>query len=340
LLSGYKARPIPLPACARLVKPVLCFGLGDLDESSGPKARHHVAQLPTPRHRNSAIFNPTRYAFQASRAKQFHRFFGWQRMWHSLFDTLWFTFAYPVSLLLAVGIGYAFAEVYYRRRHQVWKPSGIESALITIFGLLLSFTLLSSSNALKERTALIHQAADAVLELHQESQLLPRADQVAIRVFLLRFLRLELMEHRPGRPHDPAHTRQLTTLYTQVWRPFRNTMRAVPTRAAGLRQLLPAFNRLQAATSRLHYANQERTPAPIMWLLLLSSWAIGVLVGFTNSAQDTRHYFVPVLFVVISALTIQAIRDLDNPEVGYIRPDYGNLQDLQHVLTQEQRRPW
>lgn len=64
--------------------------------------------------------------------------------------------------------------------------------------------------------------------------------------------------------------------------------------------------------------------------------AIGILVGFTNSAQETRHYFVPLLFVVLSVLTIQAISDLDNPKLGFIRPNYDNLLDLQRLLLLDQ----
>ena len=111
-------------------------------------------------------------------------------------------------------------------------------------------------------------------------------------------------------------------------------MRATAPQAAELRRLLPAFNQLMASTSRLHYALAERTPTSIV-LLLISSWALGVLVGFTNSAQETRHYFVPVLFVIISVLTVQAIRDLDSPELGFIRPNYQNLQDLQYLIEQD-----
>lgn len=69
-------------------------------------------------------------------------------MWYRLFESLWFMLAYPVTLLLAVLVGYWFAEVYYHRRNRIWKASGIESALITIHGLLLSFTLLPSNNGL------------------------------------------------------------------------------------------------------------------------------------------------------------------------------------------------
>lgn len=66
-------------------------------------------------------------------------------------------------------------------------------------------------------------------------------------------------------------------------------------------------------------------------------------MGFSNSAQETCHFFVPFLFVVILVLTVQAIRDLDNPDLGFIRPTYPNLQDLQRLIAQDQlpasRRP-
>ena len=252
-------------------------------------------------------------------------------MWRSLFDILWFTLAYPVSLLLAVALGYLVAEVNYRRRGRIWKPSGIENALITIFGLLLSFTLLSSNNTLKERTVLIHQSSDAVAELYRESELLPAAGPAIVRGLLLRFLALELAEHRPKPLPDPAHARKIAVLDRQAWQQLRAAVRPEE-----VRRLLPALHKLSAATSRLHYSYQEGTPYSIIGLLLISSWAIGVLVGFSNSAQETRHYLVPVLFVIISVLTVQAIRDLDNPELGFIRPNYGNLQDLQRLIVQDQ----
>lgn len=255
-------------------------------------------------------------------------------MWRSAFEMLWFTLAYPVSLVVAVAVGYWFGEVFYRRRQLLWKPSGIESALITIFGLLLSFTLLSSNNALRERTALIHETAGALGEVYQESQLLPAPEQAAIRAVLLRFLALELAQHGAGQSPPAGHARQLTQLYWQAWHQF-GLGPAGQLSGPALRQLLPAFNRLSAASSRLHYANQDRTPHAIIVLLVLSSWAIGALVGFTNNSQGERHYFVPLLFVIISVLTVQAIRDLDNPEMGLIRPNYSNLEDLQRFIARD-----
>ncbi len=195
------------------------------------------------------------------------------------FDILWFVVAYPASLVLAVSVGYVFAEVYYRRRGRIWKPSGIESALITVFGLLLSFTLLSSNNSLKERTGLIHQSSDAIAELHRESQLLPTAEQAVVRNFLLQLLALELAEHRPRQPQNLAHIRQLEQLGQRFWQQLGAAMHTPTARPDELRRLLPALNKLHSITFRLHYSYQERTPyysfAAVYFLL--GYWGAGGL---------------------------------------------------------------
>jgi hypothetical protein len=95
-------------------------------------------------------------------------------MRHSIVEVFYFTVSYPISLLSVFAVGYLLAKRNYRRRAQLWKLSGIESALITIFGLLLFFTLLASNNSLRDRTTLIQQTSDAVTDLYQESQLLPQ----------------------------------------------------------------------------------------------------------------------------------------------------------------------
>lgn len=44
---------------------------------------------------------------------------------------------------------------------------------------------------------------------------------------------------------------------------------------------------------------------------------------------------MPLLFAAISVLTVLTIRDLDNPAPGFTRPSYGNLRDLQHLVTRD-----
>ena len=132
-----------------------------------------------------------------------------------------------------------------------------------------------------------------------------------------------------------AHTQRIAVINRQFWRHLTGAVRKGQLQNAELQLILPAYNKFNVNVFRLHYSFQERTPSSIIGLLLISSWAIGILVGFTNGWQPDRHYFVPMLFVVISVLTVQSIRDLDDPEQGFIRPNYANLLDLQRVIAEE-----
>jgi len=80
------------------------------------------------------------------------------------------------------------------------------------------------------------------------------------------------------------------------------------------------------------YSYDERTPPIVIFLLVISSWLIGLLVGFLNGFHKSKHILVPLLYFIMVSLTMQAIRDLDNPAKGGIRPQYSNLQDLQIAI--------
>lgn len=203
-------------------------------------------------------------------------------MWRSLLDAMWLSAAYTASLLAAVSIGYWFAEVRYRRRGIEWKASGIENALITNFGLLLSFTLLSSNNSLKELTNFIHQSSNAVAELYRESQLTAPTSHDSVRAYLLWFLALELKAHKPGPMSGDAHTQELSKVNRLFWQRLTHSVHDKQLQTFDLQLLLPAYNKFNVNVYRLHGCLQERTSSSIIGLLLISSWAIGILVGFTN----------------------------------------------------------
>ncbi len=86
--------------------------------------------------------------------------------------------------------------------------------------------------------------------------------------------------------------------------------------------LLPLFNEMNNHFYQIVGSYDIRTPHLIITLLLVSSLLIGMLVGFLNGFHKRPHYLVPVIFVVLVALCVQAIRDLDNPFNGSIQPSF------------------
>jgi len=60
-----------------------------------------------------------------------------------------------------------------------------------------------------------------------------------------------------------------------------------------------------------------------------------LLVGFLNGFHKGRHILVPLLYIILVTLTMHAIRDLDNPLKGGIRPEYKNLLDLRTAIEND-----
>ena len=110
--------------------------------------------------------------------------------------------------------------------------------------------------------------------------------------------------------------------------------------AAGKKEvenLMPYFNHLNANFYHIINSYDERTPHIIILLLLVSSWLIGILVGFMNAFHERRHFLVPFIFVVLVSGSIQCIRDLDNPYEGIIQPNFNDFANQREALIQHIR---
>src|SRR5688572_8354517 len=93
------------------------------------------------------------------------------------FDSGFFTIFYPLVLIGMIILGFFIARKYYFKRQVAWKASGIENGILGLFGLLISFTLLMSGNAQKERTAIVHQMGDAVAQMKIAADVLAPEDE-------------------------------------------------------------------------------------------------------------------------------------------------------------------
>lgn len=88
---------------------------------------------------------------------------------YQLLDSVFFSIFYPVLLICSVLLGFYIAEKNYRQKKREWKPSGSETGVIGLFGLLLSFTFLSSNTEFRERLTNIHGESDNVADLRRQS---------------------------------------------------------------------------------------------------------------------------------------------------------------------------
>ena len=245
------------------------------------------------------------------------------------FESPWFTIVYSLLLLLSIAGGYVLARSQYLKKQKAWKPSGTENAIIGFYSLLLSFALLSSGNANKERTNLIHQHADALGAIYRESKLSSDSVTGIVRERLVAILTTKLaLANQKVSDEEIVSDTKTDSLYDQLHSDIKQMAR--------LRVITPEENRfytdkINAAIAldyRIQYSELERTPITIMILLIGGSFLIGVLIGFTNGFNEEHHFLIPIIFFVLTSLTVISIRDLDNPTVGWIRPSYTNYENM------------
>ncbi len=246
-------------------------------------------------------------------------------MWKLMLDSPLFNVVYPMFLSFSVAGGIFYARRY--RRTKKWQSSGIENSVIGIFGLIISFTFLTAGNAHRERYAYIHQEVNATEQLYRYSKQMPDSLQKRTKIFLVDFLTNQTAY--PNLKPDSAIqvVPRAAVLMDNYWDYFTAFNRKCTNASIekNAEKMTLAFDVMKFAFSRTAFSYYERTPAIVMYLLVISSLMIGFLVGFMNGINEVVHYLLPVIYFILVAMIMIAIRDLNNPFSGFIRPSVKNM---------------
>ncbi len=249
-------------------------------------------------------------------------------MWTKIIDSPLFSVFYGLMLVGSVILGIYIARRFYLQRNKIWEKSGVESSLISLFALVLSFTLGEAYNSAHHRNTLIHDQADALAQMHRQVLFLPAPYQKQVQQFLLHHIDAQIEFYNRRIKTSDALIQKVTRQNGE----FFNSVRLDSVFKSNFNSLSASNDHLSATTFRMIYSYDERTPLIIIFLLVISSWLIGLLIGFMNGFHKSRHILVPMLYLILAGFTMQAIRDLDNPMKGGIRPNYKNLLDIRNAI--------
>lgn len=239
-----------------------------------------------------------------------------------MLNSLWWMMFYVLLLFVSLLLGIRYGTAY--KKKQAWESSGIENAIIGIFGLIISFTFLQAGNAHRERSANLHREVNNIDMLYRYSRELPDSMYRYTQHMLTAFLQNQLTYEKTGNVTTFTASKRMSDAYWQKLQAFK--ARSTTQQAAVVDKIAGYFEQITAAVTLYAYANYERTPVFIMFLLVTVSLLIGFLVGFMNGIKSRVHYLVPLIYFVTISLTMLVISDLNNPRIGLIRPAYHHIQ--------------
>ena len=252
-------------------------------------------------------------------------------MSQSIFDFSWFGILFAFTLFISVGSGILYAVKYKKKKS--WESSGIENAVVGIFGLIISFTFLQSGNAHHERYAHIHKEANSIEMLYRYSKEMPDSFSLKTKMFLLSFLNNQLAYKQKSSDENYLYdAAQISESYRSYLRGYRN-QNLSSTTTNQLNKISDCFDQIQSSFILNAYSYTERTPSFVIFLLISISLLIGFLVGFMNAIKSNIHYLIPIIYFVMISLIMIVITDLNNPFSGFIKPNYHHLRIIRQLIT-------
>lgn len=250
-------------------------------------------------------------------------------------DSPYFAVVFIALLVGSVATGYLYARNRYFKKREDWRPSGVENSIIGFYGLLLSFTMLQSGTAYRERTVLIHQHAEALQRAYHQSFFLSDSLHEKVKKAFTDIVQLKIEVGHASPKKEAALMEEINQIYTRSWRYLKNNGRREGDLVQEGHLIAQQLHEAASIDHRIQFSYTERTPASIMILLVLGAWMVGLLIGFMNGFNKRHHFLVPMIFVLLAGLTILSIRDMDNPQRGLITPSYDHYEKALKEIQRE-----
>ena len=206
----------------------------------------------------------------------------------------------------------------------------VEGALLALLGLLIAFSFSGAAARFDARRQQIIDEANDIGSAYMLIDLLPSETQPPLRDKFRLYVdsRLEAYRKMPDLVAARAEFERSKTLQHEIW-----TQAITATRDSGYEpvamMILPAISKMINISTERTLAIQLHPPT-IIFVMLAGLMLIGsLLAGYGMASRKSRNWMHTAAFVVILALTVYVIRDLEFPRL----PGLVGMNDIDNVMV-------
>jgi hypothetical protein len=218
-----------------------------------------------------------------------------------------------VVMMLAVEVGRRIGRHRYQTDKETFADGlgAAEGAIFALLGLLIAFTFSGAASRFEDRRHLITQEANDIGTAWLRIDLLPAADQPAMRDLFRRYTDLRVSAYEQVRDVAGSNAKLLET----------QKLRKPEASPGAAQVLLPSLNAMFDIVTTRNTATRNHPPFAI-YLLLGVLCAVGsMLFGYSIGSSRNPNWLHKLAFAGIMALAIYVILDLEFPRRGLIRID-------------------
>lgn len=227
-----------------------------------------------------------------------------------------------ISILAFYIVGH-FLAVFRRQRDPKYVSGGIgplESALLGLLSLLLSFTFSISAARYDKRRELIVKEANDIGTLIKRSDMYTTAISKDLKKSLKAYVLLRINYYQTI---DEAQLQRLRfdadSITTQMWVKVTAIAKEAPEFYRD-NQMIPALNHVMDDVLSRDALRLAIVPPIIIHLLFALTIIGGFILGFTKK-QSKDNWILFSMYLIMTVSTIYAILDLDRPRRGMIKTE-------------------
>jgi len=243
-----------------------------------------------------------------------------------------------ILLIISVEVGYwiglkAKVEMTQPMKDQI---STIQTAILTIFTFLLSFTFAMALSRKKKKKQMVVKESNAIGTAVLRSKLLPENKRAKMNELFKKYVDVEFsitsranVPLKERKEQNSEAKRLQTLMWNEAFAATENNPLSVP---AGL--FATSINQLIDVKTERDIAISNHVPEIVLLgLLLFAALSIGIL-GYGNGLAATHARYPAIILCIVITISFILIIDLDRPNRGLTKVSQESMVDLMTIINQ------
>jgi ABC-type multidrug transport system fused ATPase/permease subunit len=243
-----------------------------------------------------------------------------------------------LGMMISVEIGFRIRRPRRERAGTVEAIAQANAILVSMLGLLsllLAFTFSAALQRFDDRSLAVVTEANAIGTTYLRAQLLPAPMRAEVCAVLSQYLDVRIREGQVDFTDDAGRKALLDRggeLEAQLWRHAVSAAeRDGGPVTSGL--YIQSLNDLIDASVARTAANSRHVPEIVIFLLFATVLISTMMIGFASGMAGHRPTFGAFVLMMLIALVVYLIIDLDRPRRGAIQVSQDSLLSLQRTIA-------
>lgn len=242
-----------------------------------------------------------------------------------------------LCMLLSIEIGF---RIRGGRRKQaiaaeaITQANAVLASMLGLLALLLAFTFSAALQRYDDRSKAVVAEANAIGTTYLRARLLPREMHDEVQALIRQYLDLRIQEGRADFA-DAAQReellRQAALMEAQLW---SQAVRAAELDGGPVTSglFIQSLNELIDASGTRRAENSHHVPEIVLFLMFATVVITTATLGFASGIAGHRVTLAAFVLIVLIALVVYLIIDLDRPRRGSIQVSQGSMLTLQKTI--------